>query len=56
MAKNKHLPDNIEKQFNKALFKIGEPVYFTWLGAKKYGHVTNHKQTNWGIQYTVTSN
>ncbi len=56
MAKNKHLPDNIEKQFNKALFKQGEPVLFTWLGAKKYGYVTAHKKTNWGIQYTVTSN
>jgi hypothetical protein len=56
MAKKQQAPDNIEKQFNKALFKTGEPVYFTWLGAKKYGHVTNHKQTNWGIQYTVTSN
>jgi hypothetical protein len=55
MAKKPQAPENIEKQFNKALFKTGEPVYFTWLGAKKYGHVTNHKQTNWGIQYTVTS-
>ena len=56
MAKNKHLPDNIEKQFNKALFKLGEPVLFTWLGAKKYGYVKNHKTTNWGIQYSVRSN
>jgi len=56
MAKKPQAPENIEKQFNKALFKTGEPVYFTWLGSKKYGHVTNHKQTNWGIQYTVTSN
>jgi hypothetical protein len=55
MAKKQQAPETIEKQFNKALFKTGEPVYFTWLGAKKYGHVTNHKQTNWGIQYTVTS-
>ena len=44
MAKNKHLPDNVEKQFNKALFKAGEPVLFTWLGAKKYGYVTAHKK------------
>ena len=56
MAKNKHLPDNIEKQFNKALFKQGEPVLFTWLGAKKYGYVKTHKKTNWGIQYSVCSN
>lgn len=56
MAKNKHLPDNIEKQFNKALFKQGEPVLFTWLGAKKYGYVKTHKTTNWGIQYSVRAN
>lgn len=56
MAKNKHLPDNIEKQFNKALFKQGEPVLFTWLGAKKYGYVKNHKTTNWGIQYSIHAN
>ena len=56
MAKNKNIPDSIEKQFNKALFKKGEPVFFTWLGAKKYGYVTNHKTTNWGIQYSVRAN
>lgn len=56
MAKKQLVPDNIEKQFNKALFKIGEPVYFTWLGTKKYGYVTAIKQTNWGIQYTVEAN
>ena len=56
MAKNKHLPDNIEKQFNKALFKQGEPVLFTWLGAKKYGYVKTHKKTGWGIQYSVRAN
>jgi hypothetical protein len=56
MAKNKNIPDNIEKQFNKALFKLGEPVLFTWLGAKKYGYVKNHKTTSWGIQYSVRAN
>jgi hypothetical protein len=56
MAKNKNIPDNIEKQFNKALFKQGEPVLFTWLGAKKYGYVKNHKTTSWGIQYSVRAN
>lgn len=56
MAKNKNIPDNIEKQFNKALFKQGEPVLFTWLGAKKYGYVKTHKTTNWGIQYSVRAN
>jgi hypothetical protein len=56
MAKKPQAPENIEKQFNKALFKIGEPVFFTWLGTKKYGYVTAIKQTNWGIQYTVEAN
>ena len=56
MAKNKNIPDNIEKQFNKALFKQGEPVLFTWLGAKKYGYVTTYKKTGWGIQYSVRAN
>jgi hypothetical protein len=56
MSKKQNVPENIEKQFNKALFKIGEPVFFTWLGTKKYGYVTAIKQTNWGIQYTVEAN
>lgn len=56
MAKKQQAPESIERQFNKALFKIGEPVYFSWLGAKKYGYVRRHKQTNWGIQYTVEAN
>ena len=55
MAKNNLLPDAIEKQFNKAIFKPGEPVCITWLGTKKYGYVQNYKKTNWGIQYTVES-
>jgi hypothetical protein len=56
MSKKQNIPDSIEKQFNKALFKEGEPVFFTWLGAKKYGYVTTHKKTNWGIQYSVCAN
>ena len=56
MAKKQLVPEQIEKQFNKALFKPGEPVFFTWLGAKKYGYVKAFKQTNWGIQYTVEAN
>jgi len=55
MAKAQLLPETIEKQFNKALFKPGEPVCITWLGSKKYGYVQNYKKTNWGIQYTVES-
>lgn len=55
MAKKQNIPDSIEKQFNKALFKLGEPVFFTWLGSKKYGYVNKHKQANWGTQYSVLS-
>lgn len=55
MAKKSNVPENVEKQFNKALFKQGEPVLFTWLGAKKYGYVKEYKKTNWGIQYSVLS-
>ena len=53
MAKQSSVPDDILKKFNKPQFKINEPVYFTWLGMKKYGYVTEIKTKNWGIQYTV---
>ena len=55
MAKKSNVPESIEKQFNKALFKEGEPVLFTWLGAKKYGYVKEYTKVNWGIQYSVLS-
>ena len=55
MAKKSNVPESIEKQFNKALFKQGEPVLFTWLGAKKYGYVKEYKKVSWGIQYSVLS-
>jgi len=53
MAKQQNVNDDILKKFNKPQFKIDEPVYFTWLGMKKYGYVTEIKIKNWGIQYTV---
>ena len=53
MAKKSNVPDNIQKQFEKSQFKIGDPVFFTWLGSKKYGYVTSFKTVGWGIQYTV---
>ena len=53
MAKKSNIPDNIQKQFEKPQFKIGDPVFFTWLGSKKYGYVTAFKTVGWGIQYTV---
>ena len=55
MAKKQLVPDIIQKQFNKIQFKQGQPVFFTWLGMKKYGYVIQTKQMGWGIMYTIES-
>jgi len=55
MAKKQQVPDTIIKQFEKPQFKINDAVYFTWLGAKKYGYVKTFKTSSWGIQYLVES-
>ena len=55
MAKKQLVPDTVQKQFNKIQFKQNQPVLFTWLGMKKYGHVIQTKQMGWGIMYTVES-
>ena len=55
MAKKQLVPDTIQKQFNKLQFKQSQPVFFTWLGMKKYGHVIQTKQMGWGIMYTIQS-
>ena len=47
------IPANIISKFEKQLFKPGDAVCFTWFNVKRYGYVTNYKQVNWGIQYTV---
>ena len=56
MAKKQTAPDAIIKQFSKSQFKPGDAVFFTWLGAKKYGYVKHTKETGWGVQYMVESN
>ena len=56
MAKKSNVPDSVQKQFEKPQFKIGDPVFFTWLGSKKYGYVTTFKTVGWGVQYTVEEN
>jgi len=56
MAKKQTAPDAIIKQFSKSQFKSGDAVFFTWLGAKKYGYVKHIKETGWGVQYMVESN
>jgi len=53
MKQNKKTPKNIIKQFNRPQFKVGDWVYFTWLGAKQYGYVKKIITKNWGVQYTV---
>ena len=54
MAKEK-ITDKLQAKFDKPHFQLGSAVFFSWLGSKKYGHVTAFKKTNWGIQYTVQS-
>jgi hypothetical protein len=54
MTKQK-VPDAIQKLFNKIHYKLGDAVFFTWLGSKKYGYVIRIKEVAWGIQYTVES-
>lgn len=56
MAKKQNVPETIQKQFDKPQFKQGDPVFFVWLGSKKYGYVTTFKTVGWGIQYTVEEN
>lgn len=56
MAKKQQAPDAIIKQFEKSQFNIDDAVFFTWLGAKKYGYVKTYKTSSWGIQYLVESN
>lgn len=55
MAKKQQAPDAIIKQFEKSQFNINDAVFFTWLGAKKYGYVKTFKTSSWGIQYLVES-
>jgi len=55
MAKKQQAPDAIIKQFEKPQFKINDAVFFTWLGAKKYGYVKTFKTSTWGVQYLVES-
>ena len=53
MKQYKKTPKNIIKQFNRPQFKIGDYVYFTWLGSKQEGYVKKITTQNWGVQYLV---
>ena len=54
MAKQK-ISDKLQAKFNKPQFRIGDAVFFSWLGQKQYGYVLRIKQNSWGVQYTVES-
>jgi hypothetical protein len=47
------LPDAIQNKFDKPHFQIGDVVFFSFLGQKRYGYVKHIKKTSWGIQYNV---
>jgi hypothetical protein len=47
------IPDKIQSKFEKPQFQLGDAVFFSFLGQKRYGYVTKIKKTGWGIQYNV---
>ena len=54
MKQYKKTPKNIIKQFNRPQFKIGDCVYFSFLGTQKNeGYVKKITTQNWGVQYLV---
>tara|TARA_R110000782_G_scaffold233987_2_gene320188 strand:+ start:1456 stop:1998 length:543 start_codon:yes stop_codon:yes gene_type:complete len=54
MAKKKvKLPAYVLKQFDKAMYKVGDEVMIRWLGQIKTGYVTKYYKSNWGMAYTV---
>jgi len=55
MKQYKKTPKNIIKQFNRPQFKIGDYVYFSFLGSKNEGYVKKITTQNWGVQYTVVA-
>jgi hypothetical protein len=55
MKQYKKTPKNIIKQFNRPQFKIGDYVYFTFLGSKQEGYVKKITTQNWGVQYLVVA-
>lgn len=54
MAKQK-ISEKLQKKFDKPQFQLGDAVFFSWLGQKKYGYVTKIKSSGWGVQYMVQS-
>jgi hypothetical protein len=54
MAK-RQVDDKIQAKFEKPQFSIEDAVYFSFLGQKQYGYVTQITPVNWGVKYTVQS-
>lgn len=52
MAKQK-IPTTIQNKFKRELYKVGEYVYFNWLGQKDYGYVIRVYQNGGTINYMV---
>ncbi len=56
MKQYKKTPKNIIKQFNRPQFKVGDCVYFSFLGTQKTeGYVKKITTQNWGVQYLVVA-
>jgi len=56
MKQYKKTPKNIIKQFNRPQFKVGDYVYFSFLGTEKtIGYVKKITTQNWGVQYLVVA-
>ena len=47
------IPAYVLKQFDRAMYKVGDEVVIRWLGQKKIGHVTKYQKRPFGISYTV---
>jgi hypothetical protein len=52
MAKQK-IPTTIQNKFKRELYKVGEYVYFNWLGQKEYGYITRIYQSSGTTTYMV---
>lgn len=55
MTKKTTIPDNVVKRFDKAQYKLGDFVYYSFLGQKSYGYVKKITEMAWGICYTIES-
>ena len=54
MAKKKSkTPAYVLKQFEKAMYKVGDKVIIQWLGQIKTGYVKSSKENSWGRSYMV---